>query len=158
MVRPARLERATIGLENRCSIQLSYGRNQIRCVLPRNLCPQQSERQVNLLASSLMIHHQCVSSFINRTGPSSPEGCSGESFLNGLRVVQVSRFSSGNAASPISRLHHRFATVTSSRLSRSRVTDPLSGLRDQAGAGFRIQPGLAGQTQATLYTESPVVG
>ena len=24
MVRPARLERATLGLENRCSIQLSY--------------------------------------------------------------------------------------------------------------------------------------
>ncbi len=41
LVRPARIERATICLEGRCSIQLSYGRNPINTgvLSPGQLCP-----------------------------------------------------------------------------------------------------------------------
>src|ERR1035441_1943579 len=54
----------------------------------------------------------------NVTGPSKPDSSNGESCLKGFHVVQVIRFSTGNAWSPISRFGHRFATVISNWLSR----------------------------------------
>ena len=56
MVPPARLERATYGLEGRCSIQLSYGsvRAEATDILPFGFC------QVNFLTSNLSTSNVCT--------------------------------------------------------------------------------------------------
>ena len=55
-------------------------------------------------------HSGWVTKFTNCTGPSKPDLSSGVPGLNGCHELQVNRFVSASAASPIRRFGHRFAT------------------------------------------------